>query len=76
MRTLNQLLSSVFNISEDSINDQTSPENVETWDSFNALMLVTELEENFKVKFTMEEISSVKNVGDIKKVLAKYHVKI
>ena len=41
-------------------------DNTEGWDSFNGLLLATELEKEFKVKFTMEDIVSIKNVGDIK----------
>ena len=76
MKRLKAILSKVLDIDENSINDKTSPDNVETWDSFNGLMLVSELEKRFNVKFTMEEVTSVKNVGDIKKSLEKHGVKL
>lgn len=76
MKRLKAILSKVLDIDENSITDQTSPDNVETWDSFNALMLISELEKEFNVKFTMEEATSVKNVGDIKKSLEKHKVKL
>lgn len=72
MGQLNTILAQVFSIDESTITDSTSPQTVESWDSFNALILVTELEEKFKVKFTMEEITSVQNVGDIKSILRKH----
>ena len=75
MRSLNTILSKVLAIDEDSITDDMSPDNVETWDSFNALMLVSELENEYKVKFTMEEVVGVKCVGDIKSILKKYGIK-
>lgn len=74
MKRLKALLSKVLEIEEDRINDELSPADVETWDSFNGLILVSELESNFKVKFTMEEVTSVKCVKDIKEVLTRHGV--
>lgn len=71
MKKLNAILSKVLGIEENEINNETSPDSVDSWDSFNGLILVSELENNFNVKFTMEEITSVKCVGDIKKALKK-----
>ncbi len=73
MKKLNAILSSVLGIKESEINDKTSPSNVDAWDSFNGLMLVSELEKEFKVKFTMDEVVSVK---DIKNSLKKHGVGI
>ncbi len=75
MKILKKILSKVLEISENEITDDTSPDNLETWDSFNGLMLVSELETTFNVKFTMAEVMSVKCVRDIKEVLIKYGIK-
>ena len=45
-----------------------------SWDSFNGLVLVDELDNHFKVKFTISEITDVKNVADIKRHLKNYDV--
>lgn len=74
MDKLKLILAKVLVIKEETINDQTSPENVENWDSFNGLMLVSELESGFNIKFTMDEIISVKSVGEIKLALKKHGV--
>ncbi|MGA1823454.1 MAG: acyl carrier protein [bacterium] len=74
MSKLKKIISNVLDIPEKEINDDTSPDNVESWDSFNGLMLVSELEKNYKVSFTMEEITAVKCVADIKKSLKKYNI--
>jgi len=76
MKKLRMVLSKVLGIDENTITDKTSPDNVETWDSFNGLMLVSELEKEFNVKFTMDEVVSVKNVGDIKKTLRKHGIRL
>ena len=74
MKRLKQILSKVLEIDEGTINDDTSPDNVEAWDSFNGLMLISELENGFNVKFTMDEVASTKCVKDIIEVLKKYGV--
>lgn len=75
MKKLYQILSKVLEIDERKINDGTSPDTVDTWDSYNALLLVSELEDNYKVKFSMSEITAVKSVKDIKNALRKHGVK-
>lgn len=76
MRKLLNILSKVLDIKAENIVDSIGPDNTETWDSFNGLLLATELEKEFEVKFTMEDIVSIKNVGDIKKKLIKYGIKL
>jgi acyl carrier protein len=56
------------------INDESSPKTIEKWDSFHGLILADELETRFAVKFVLEDLTSVKKVGDIKKNLAKYDI--
>ena len=76
MNRLKAVLSKVLGIDANSITDKTSPGNVESWDSFNGLMLASELEKEFNVKFTMEEVVSVKNVRDIKESLKSHGIKL
>jgi acyl carrier protein len=71
---LKSILARVLDIEKVNINDNTSPENTESWDSFNALLLVTELETEFDVQFTMEEVYAVKCVRDIKMALSSHGV--
>lgn len=74
MIKLKEILSKVLDIPEDQITDQTSVDNTDSWDSFNGLMLVSELESNYKVSFSMEEFTSVKCVADIKQALKKHNI--
>lgn len=75
MLTVEEVLGKVLNIEPAKITDEMGPANTEAWDSFNGLLLVTELEKNFNVKFTIEEVVSVKKVADIKVILQKHGVK-
>jgi len=70
------IISKVFDVSLSEINDDSSPETIESWDSFNGLVLVDELENMFNVKFTISEITDVKNVRDIKRHLKNHGVNL
>ena len=71
-----ELLSRVLDIEINTITDETSPENTESWDSFNALVMVTELENEFEVHFSMDEITEVTCVKDIKEALKRHDIKL
>ena len=72
--TLYEIISQVFSVPISEVIDESSPENIESWDSFNGLVLVDELETNFNIKFTISEITDVKNVADIKRHLKNHNV--
>ena len=74
MKRVEAILSKVLELDENEIRDETSQDNVETWDSFNSLMLVSELENNFNVRFTMQEVTIMKSVKDIKDILKKHGI--
>jgi len=73
-KKLYDIISKVFSIQISEINDESSPETIESWDSFNGLILVDELESNFNIKFSVSEIVDVKNVKDIKRYLNNHGV--
>lgn len=52
---IRQTLSAVLGLPADQVNDDTSPDNVATWDSVTHLNLVLALEESFGASFTPEE---------------------
>ena len=51
------------------INDNMSKENSPEWDSLNNLMLLTEIEKDYKTKFTASEITKIKSLRDIETIL-------
>ncbi len=73
---LYRILGESFKADIKTINDSSSPETIKEWDSFAGLMLVDKLEKEFNVKFTLNEVMDVKNVGDIKRHLRNHGIKI
>ena len=74
MEQLYSIISRVFNVTVSEINDESGPETIEAWDSFNSLVLVDELESEFNIKFSVAEITDVKNVSDIKRHLSNHGI--
>ena len=73
---LYNIISKVFSVPLTEINDESSPETIESWDSFNGLILVDDIESNFNVKFTVSEITDVKNISDIKRHLKNHGINV
>ncbi len=69
---LEKILGKVFGVNPKRITDKTSPENLPSWDSFNGLVLVRELEKNFNIKLDVEEMAKIKRVADIRRLLKRY----
>ncbi len=69
---LTQLFRDIFDEESLVITPQTTADDVEGWDSVNHITLVVAVEQAFKVKFKTAEIESLKDVGDlVKLVMAK-----
>ena len=71
---LYQIISKVFNVDKNRINDETSPENLEEWDSFNFYVLLDEIENEFSIKFDLDETLEIKKIGDFKKIFQKHGI--
>jgi len=70
------IISKVMDIPIDEITDNSSPETIPSWDSFNSYILLDELESEFKTEFTIDEITETKNVSDIKKHLKVHGINL
>ena len=68
------LIGRVMGIDTLEINDNSSPETIPSWDSFNSYVLLDELESEFKTQFTINEVIETKNVADIKRHLKNHGI--
>ena len=66
---IKNVISSVFEISESDINDDSSPDTIESWDSLKHMNLIIALEEEFEVTFTDNEIFKMMNYALIKSII-------
>ena len=68
-KTLFEIVSTVMNIPIEKISDNSGPNSIPDWDSFNMFVLLDEIEKEFDVKFSLEETLEIKIVGDFRKKL-------
>ena len=73
-KKLFSIISRVMEIESSELTDESGAEDVENWDSYNGLLLVDEIESEFNVKFTIEEIFDINSITDIKKHLTNHGV--
>lgn len=63
------VISQILNEPVENITDESSPETLENWDSFNGVLLFHALEKEFKIKFNINDILAINSVADLKKQL-------
>lgn len=71
MDNLYKIISEVFEIDINDINDELGPNEIETWDSLGQLRLISALEAHYKVTFEIAEIFKIFKIKDIVKLLKK-----
>ena len=66
---LKEVISNVLGISIEEINDDSSPDNIEKWDSLSHINLVMALESEFRVKLSPEDAMDMLSVKLIRMIL-------
>lgn len=69
MKTFNSIAVSIFNIKEEDIHDSLSSKDIADWDSMNYLLFIADLEKNFNVSFTMDEVMNANSIGDLRVIV-------
>ena len=64
-----QLIADVLNVGVEIINRQTSPRQIEGWDSVQHLNIVLALEEALGLQFSPEDIEQMQSAGQILDVI-------
>ena len=67
---LNKIFRKVFDDSSIVVTRRTTAKDIEDWDSLEHITRIGAVEREFKVKFTMKEVSSMKNVGEMADLIA------
>lgn len=71
MKTFNQIAAQIFSIPEEKIKDELSSTDIPDWDSMNYLLFIAELEKEFSMSFSMDEVMNVQTLGDLRKLVEK-----
>ncbi len=65
----NEVFCDLFDDEDIIISEVTVADDIEDWDSLEHINLVLAIEERFGMKFTMGEVTGMKNVGDMIDIL-------
>lgn len=71
MARLTEVFRDVFDDEEIVISDDTTADDIEDWDSLEHISLISAVEKAFKMRFSMKEVSGMKNVGEMINILVE-----
>ena len=68
---LQEIFRDIFDDEELIIREDMSAHDIEDWDSLAQINLIIAIEKEFKVKFKLDEVSNLKNIGEMLELLSK-----
>lgn len=66
---INEVFRDVFEDDDITVTDATTADDIDGWDSLEHINLVNAIEQEFDIKFTMGQIVSMKNVGEMADII-------
>ena len=67
--TLNEVFQDVFDDESITVNEETTADDIEDWDSLEHINLRAAVEQEFGMKFTMGQVVTMKNVGEMADII-------
>ena len=71
IRRLNEVFRDVFGDDSISVSEETTSADIEDWDSIEHINLIGSVESEFGMKFKMREVSGMKNVGEMIRIICE-----
>lgn len=69
-KRLNEVFQDVFDDETIEVNDDTTAEDIDDWDSLEHINLIAAIELEFGMKFTMGQVVTMKNVGEMVDIIS------
>ena len=73
---LYNLIGKVLGVDSSQLNEESNAQNTPKWDSLRHIEVVFAMENAFHVRFTMPEISGLRKLGDIRKLLLTKNIRL
>jgi len=71
IRRLNEVFRDVFDDDSISVSEETTSADIEDWDSIEHINLIGSVESEFGMRFKMREVSGMKNVGEMIRIICE-----
>lgn len=68
---LNGVFRDIFDDGSIIVTEETTANDIEDWDSFEHINLIVAVEQEFGIKFTMGETTTMKNVGEMADIITE-----
>ena len=65
LNSLEEIFKDIFDDEELKLERETSADDIDDWDSLAQINLIVAIEKEFNVKFSLEEVATLKNVGEM-----------
>ena len=59
----------IFNNQALSLTNELTANDVDNWDSLTHMLLISEIEDAFAIKFKLKELNKMRNVGDMIEII-------
>ena len=69
MEKLKQIVANVLRVNSAELSEESNAQNTPRWDSLRHIEVIFAVESAYHVRFTMPEISSLRELGDIRALL-------
>ena len=66
---LHEVFRDIFDDDTIELNDATTADDIEDWDSLEHINLIVAVENKFGIKFGMGEVTTMKNVGEMADII-------
>lgn len=72
MDKIKKIFCDVLSVAESEVNNETSYDSFELWDSLKHLEIISRLEEEFNIEIEMDDIIAMETFGKIREIVQKY----
>jgi acyl carrier protein len=70
-RSIQEIIAEVIDVDADSLSAESGPGTIASWDSLATINIVTAIEEEYQIKFTVKQIVEVRCIADLEALVVE-----
>lgn len=71
-----EIVGNILGVSPSALDEKSNASNTPQWDSLRHIEVIFAVESAYQVRFTMPEIASLRNLGDMRQLLSAKNVEL